>query len=119
MPGRRGRLRRSAKQPQDDVNSTMRPQGAKDGSKRTPRHVRDAYQNRDGYIVKQILAQQTRNITVYYHIKWEGISVNTWEPGEHLGPIDGQNALKKFQVLHASEIAQVSLFFPLSFYHIK
>jgi hypothetical protein len=97
----------------------MRPQGAEGGSKRTPRHVGDAYQNRDEYIVKRILAQQTRNRIVYYHIEWEGISVNTWEPGEHLGPVDGQDALKKFQDLQASEIAQVSLFFPLSFYHIN
>ena len=57
MTGRGGRLRRSAKQPQDDVNSTMRLRGAEGGSKRPPRHVGDAYQNQDKYIVKRILAQ--------------------------------------------------------------
>ncbi len=43
MTCRGGRLRRSAKQPQDDLNSKMRPKGAEGGSKRTPRHVGDAY----------------------------------------------------------------------------
>ncbi len=32
MIGRGGRLRRSAKQPQDDVITKMRPEGAKGGS---------------------------------------------------------------------------------------
>ena len=108
MTGRGGRLRRSAKQPQDDVNSTMRPQGAEGGSKRTPRHVGDAYQGREEYIVKRILAQQTRNRIIYYHIEWEGIQVNTWEHVDHLGHVDGHDALKKFQDLQATEIAQAS-----------
>ena len=107
MTGRGGRLRRSAKQPQDDVNSKMRPEGAEGGSKRTPRHVGDAYQGKGEYIVKRILAQQTRNRVVYYHVEWEGIPDNTWEPVQHLGPVDGHDALKKFQDIQAEEIAQV------------
>ena len=107
MTGRGGRLRRSAKQPQDDLNSKMRPEGTEGGSKRTPRHVGDAYQGKGEYIVRRILAQQTRNRVVYYHVEWDGIPVNTWEPVEHLGPVDGQDALKKFQDLQAEEIAQV------------
>jgi hypothetical protein len=91
MTGRGGRLRRSAKQPQDDANSKMRPEGAEGGSKRTPRHVGDAYQGKGEYIVKRILAQQTRNRVVYYHVEWDGILVNTWEPVGHLGPVDGQD----------------------------
>ena len=73
---------------------------------RTHRHVGDAYQGKGEYIAKQILAQQTRNRVVYYHVEWEDISVNTWEPVEHLGSIDGHDALKKFQDLQDAKIAE-------------
>jgi hypothetical protein len=102
MTGRGGCLRRSVKQPQDDLNSKMRPEGAAGGSKRTPRHVGDAYQGKGEYIVKRILAQQTRNRVVYYHVERDGIPINTWEPVGHLGLVDGHDALQKFQVLQAA-----------------
>jgi hypothetical protein len=43
----------------------MRPEGAEGGSKRIPGHVGDAYRGKGEYIVKRILAQQTRNTVVY------------------------------------------------------
>jgi hypothetical protein len=85
----------------------MCPEGTKGGSKITPLHVGDAYHGNKGeYIVKRILAQQARNRVVYYHVEWEGVFVNTWESVEHLGHVDGHDALKKFQDLQAAEIAQ-------------
>jgi len=48
----------------------MRLEGAEGGSKRPTRHVGDAYQGREEYIVKRIVAQQTRNRIIYYHIEW-------------------------------------------------
>jgi hypothetical protein len=59
--------------------------------------------------VKRILAQQTRNRVVYYHVEWEGISVNTCEPVEHLGFVDRHDALNRFQDLQAAKIAQLHI----------
>ena len=57
--------------------------------------------------MKRILAQQTRNRVVYYHVGWEGILDNTLEPVHHLGHVDGHDDLKKFQDILAAETAQV------------
>jgi len=61
--------------------------------------------------VKNITSQQLRNSEVFYHIEWDNISVNTWEPAKHLDMKDVRIAITTWesQALRCVESRRLSL----------
>ena len=96
MPGG-FKLRRAPRKPQDDSHGSMRPEGVPTSSKRTPVNVADC-RGRIIFKVKKILAVQQRNSVLFYHIEWENIPVNTWEPAKHLDSEDGRAAISAWEL---------------------
>ncbi len=96
MPGG-FKLRRAPRKPQDDAHGSMRPEGAPGSSKRTPLNVADC-RGRVVFKVNKILALQKRNSECYYHVQWENIPGNTWEPAKHLDSDDGRAAIATWEL---------------------
>jgi hypothetical protein len=94
------KLRRAPRKPQDDTHGSMRPEGALGSSKRTPVNVADC-RGKIVFKVKKILAVQLRNSESFYHIEWENIPVNTWEPSKHLQSDDGRAAIQAWELQSA------------------
>ena len=59
--------------------------------------------------VSKILAQQTRNMVVWYHVEWVDIPVSTWEPIKHLDNDEAKAAIKVFEEAQTAILAQVIL----------
>ena len=91
------KLRRAPRRANDDTHGATRLEGAPGSSKRTPVHVADCH-GRVVFKVKKILSQQLRNSEIFYHIEWDNISVNTWEPAKHLDSEDGRAAIATWEV---------------------
>ena len=95
MPGG-FKLRRAPRRPKDDTHGAMRPKGAAGSSKRTHGDVDDCH-GMVVFKVKKLISQQPHNSEVFYHIEWENISVNTWEPAKHLDGEDGRDAIATWE----------------------
>ena len=97
-------MRRAPRRSKDDTHGAMRHEGAVGSSKRTPVNVADCH-GRVVFKVKKIISQQLRNSEVFYHIEWENISVNTWEPAKHLDSEDGRAAIATWEAQEQSQPA--------------
>ena len=94
------KLRLTPRQPQDDARGAMRHEGVPTSSKRTHVNVAD-FRGRMVFKVKKILGVQKRNSVSFYHIEWENIPVNTWEPEKHLDNDDGGAAIATWELQSA------------------
>ena len=95
------------KRPQGD-DGRMRPEGAAEGSERTPIHIADQYQGRDEYYVENILAKHLRKGKAWYHVEWTGLpGGDTWEPVANLASEDGSKAVTAFEATQDAMNAEV------------
>ena len=106
--GRAEKSRRPPRKPQDDTTGPMRLEGAEGGCKRTPINIADR-RGKVVFKVSKILAQQTRNKVVWYHVEWVDIPVSTWEPIKHMDNDEAKAAIKVFEEAQTTILAQVIL----------
>ena len=86
----------------------LEPQGAADGTKRTPLHIGDAAAGQETYTVEKVL-QKARKYGIWkYEVKWDRWATkhNTWEPINNL--IGCEELLREFEEEYGKAIkAQV------------
>ncbi len=90
------KLRRTPRRPKDDTHGAIKHEGAPGSSKRP----RVNFANCHGRVVfkdKQNVSRRLRN-SEGFHIEWDNISVNTWEPAKHLDLEDGRAAITTWEL---------------------
>lgn len=87
----------------------MKPEGAKDGSKRTPLGNFDQWKGRKHYTVFQLQHKRLHRGNQEYFVQWLGIPTagSTWEPKENLIGPDGINAIQSYEEAQRLLLEQV------------
>lgn len=95
----RGKSRPGKPANQTRTQAKLKPQGAKDGCKRTPHNAYDAYKNRQSYNAEEVVHKRLFKGKPEYFVKWVDIGTdgNTWEPPDNLVGTDGQDAIKSYE----------------------
>ena len=109
--GQGGKARPGRAAKNKPTQGKLKPQGAKDGCKRTPQNAYDAYKGKESYTAEKATLKRLYKGKPEYYIKWVDIptSGNTWEPQENLAAKDGEDAIKFYEEGQRLLLEQVCL----------
>lgn len=100
MPGGSGGRARPGKAAnKGNPEKRLKPEGEKDGCKRTPLNAYDTYKGRSSYRVEKVVLKRLQKGEPEFFVKWVDIPPdgNTWEPLANLAATDGENAICSYE----------------------